>query len=75
MDALLDQWEKIVQGQKPVYEICKRCRKYRESISFYDNHHRRKFCKECRDYNKKYCKNYFKQVREMKKKLILKIDK
>jgi hypothetical protein len=71
MDALLTQWEKIVQGQKPVYEICKRCRKYRELISFYDDHYRRKLCKECRDYNKKYCKKYFADVRKMNKKIDL----
>ena len=69
MESLLNQWEQILQGQKPSYETCKRCRKRRELISFYDKHQRRKLCKECRDYNKMYCKKYFQDVREMNKKI------
>lgn len=67
MDSLLVEWEQRLSGQKPAYETCKRCRKKQQLISFYDNHHRRKLCKECRDYNKVYCKKYFKQVKELNK--------
>lgn len=67
IETLLSQWEEVVNGQKPAYEQCVRCRKHRKLNSFYDNHSRRKLCKECRDYNKAYCKKYFKEVREMNK--------
>ncbi len=67
MESLLGQWEEILSGQKPVYETCKRCRKKQPLISFFDNHHRRKLCKECRDYNKIYCKKYFQEVKILNK--------
>lgn len=67
MNSLLVQWEQILSGQKPAYETCNRCRKKQELIYFYDNHQRRKLCKECRDYNKIYCKKYFNQVQQLNK--------
>ncbi len=69
METLLNQWESRLKGQKPSYEVCKRCRKHRELTSFYDKHHRRKLCKECRDYNKVYCKKYFKEVKKLNSKI------
>ena len=68
MESLMTQWEEHFVSGKPSFETCKRCRKSRQTILFYDKHQRRKLCKECRDYNKKYCKKYFQEVKEMNKK-------
>ncbi len=62
---LLSQWENRINGIIPTYEICKRCKKHKELISFYDKSFRRKLCKECRDYNKIYCKKYFKDLKKI----------
>lgn len=69
MEALLAQWEERFNGQTLAYEKCKRCLKNRLIISFFDNHQRRKLCKECRDYNKTYCKKYFKEIKQINKKI------
>lgn len=69
MESLLTQWEQRFNGQSPIYEKCERCRHNRLMIEFYDNHKRRKLCKNCRDYNKIYCKKYFTELKEFNKKI------
>jgi len=69
LESLLNQLEtRFSSVVKPSSEQCKRCRKQRSMIDFYDNHQRRKLCKSCRDYNKIYCKKYFQDVQELNKK-------
>ena len=70
MEALLSQWEEKVKGNYVAtrfVEQCKRCKKYQPLIFFYDNHHRRKLCKECRDYNRVYCRKYFADLKKIEK--------
>lgn len=62
MDRLLSLWELHFIHPEPPLELCIRCRKQRLMTSFYDNCQRRRLCKECRDYNKKYCKKYFSKL-------------
>jgi hypothetical protein len=60
MESLLTLWEhRINDNSIHVYETCVRCRKRRILLDFYDDYKKRRLCKMCRDYNKKYCKKYF----------------
>lgn len=65
MESLLTLWENRMNNCKPVYETCKRCKKERQLIEFYDQHHKRTLCKVCRDYNKIYCKKYFHDCKKL----------
>lgn len=69
IDILLSKWEQKFNNKEEVIENCHRCRKPRPIISFFDKHQRRRLCNVCREYNKIYCRKYFKEIKDLNKKI------